>query len=467
MTSMTFKNSIQARLVRNFILIILISVLAFEALLVYFTRFYFYNNIESILTNQIKTASDFYTRYFSDVPLDVNIMDNADLFWKQTTGQVQIVGNNGEVLLDSQGLESGEYVSGNDFKQAQQGKKGVWVGRLNTGSEQIMIVSYPLKSDTEQVGVVRFITSLKDVDKIIFNISMIFIIIGIVVILVAGTISIALAHSIIYPLKNVTGAAELMAEGNLDVRISKSRNDEIGKLSDTLNYMASEIQKREAIKNDFISTVSHELRTPLTSIKGWANTIIDDDYSDREILSDGLNIIVKESDRLTDMVEELLDFSRFVSGNVELKKEETDVCSIIDHIEKQMSDRAKKEKIAFSVKCEKMPILDLDRNRITQLLINLLGNAFSFTPQNGTVALSAFLESENIVFRVEDTGCGISPEELPLVTEKFYKGKSSNSHTGLGLSICDEIVKLHNGSLDIESQLDKGTIVTVRIPYGG
>ncbi len=467
MTSMTFKNSIQARLVRNFILIILISVLAFEALLVYFTRFYFYNNIESILTNQIKTASDFYTRYFSDVPLDVNIMDNADLFWKQTTGQVQIVGNNGEVLLDSQGLESGEYVSGNDFKLAQQGKKGVWVGRLNNGSEQIMIVSYPLKSDTEQVGVVRFITSLKDVDKIIFNISMIFIFIGIVVILVAGTISIVLAHSIIHPLKNVTGAAELMAEGNLDVRISKSRNDEIGKLSDTLNYMASEIQKRERIKNDFISTVSHELRTPLTSIKGWANTIIDDDYSDKEILSDGLNIIVKESDRLTDMVEELLDFSRFVSGNVELKKEKTDVSSIIDYIEKQMSDRAKKEKISFIVKCENIPIVELDRNRITQLLINLLGNAFNFTPQNGKVALISYFEDDNIVFRVEDTGCGISPEELPLVTEKFYKGNSSNSHTGLGLSICDEIVKLHNGSLNIESELDKGTIVTVRIPFGG
>lgn len=462
---MAVTNSIQARLVRNFILIILISVLAFEALLIYFTRFYFYNNVESILTNQIKTASDFYTRYFSDVPLEVNIMDNADLFWKQTTGQVQIVKNNGEVLLDSQGLESGEHVSSSDFKSAQQGKKGVWIGRLNNGKEQVMIVSYPLKSDVEQVGVMRFITSLSDVDKIIFNISTIFIVIGITVILVAGTISIALAHSIVHPLKNVTGAAEVMAQGNLDVRINKNRNDEIGKLSDTLNYMATEIQKRERIKNDFISTVSHELRTPLTSIKGWANTIIDDDYNDREILSDGLNIIVKESDRLTDMVEDLLDFSRFISGNVELRKEKTDVRSIINYIEKQMSNRAKKEKISFNVSCENMPMIELDQNRIKQLLINLLGNAFNFTLQEGRVNLSSFKDGEYIVFRVEDTGCGISPEELPLVREKFYKGKSSKSHTGLGLSICDEIVKLHNGSLDMESELDKGTIVTVRIPY--
>jgi hypothetical protein len=144
---MTTGNSIQARLVRNFILIILISVLAFEGLLVYFTRFYFYNNVESILTNQIKTASDFYTRYFSNVPLEVNILDNADLFWKQTTGQVQIVRNSGEVLLDSQGLESGELVTSSDFKEALQGKKGVWTGKLNNGKEHVMIVSYPLKSD--------------------------------------------------------------------------------------------------------------------------------------------------------------------------------------------------------------------------------------------------------------------------------------------------------------------------------
>jgi signal transduction histidine kinase len=462
---MTTGNSIQARLVRNFILIILISVLAFEGLLVYFTRFYFYNNVESILTNQIKTASDFYTRYFSNVPLEVNILDNADLFWKQTTGQVQIIRNSGEVLLDSQGLESGERVTSSDFKEALQGKKGVWTGKLNNGKERVMIVSYPLKSDVEQVGVMRFITSLSDVDRIIFNISMIFVFIGIAVILVAGVISIILAHSIVHPLKDVTGAAELMAEGNLEVQITKNRNDEIGKLSDTLNYMAREIQNRERIKNDFISTVSHELRTPLTSIKGWANTIIDDDFNDRDILGDGLNIIVKESDRLTDMVEELLDFSRFVSGKVVLKKEKSDVSSIIEYIEKQMSDRAKKEKIDFSVKYEKMPMIDLDKNKIKQVLINLLGNAFAFTPEDGKVTLDSYKEGDFAVFKVEDTGCGISPEELPLVTEKFYKGKSSKSHTGLGLSICDEIVKLHNGSLDIQSQLDKGTAVTVRIPY--
>ncbi len=461
------KKSIKTRLVGNFIIIILISVLAFEGLLVYFTRFYFYSNMENILTNQVETASDFYTRYFSNVPLEVNIIDNSDVFWKQTNAQVQIVSAEGIVLLDSEGLEGPGKISEKDFLEALKGRKGVWTGNTiaGGGKEHVMAVSYPLKSDAEQVGVLRFITSLKDVDKIIFNITLIFIIIGIFVIAVSVVISLILAHSIVHPLKDVTNAAELMARGELDTRISKSRDDEIGLLSDTLNYMVREVQNRERVKNDFISLVSHELRTPLTSIKGWANTIIDDDFTDREILKDGLNIIVKESDRLTNMVEELLDFSRFVSGKVELKKEKTDVSGIIDYIEKHMSTRAKKENIGFSAECEDMPEIELDKNKIKQVLINLLGNSFKFTQQGGIVALKAFFEDGFAIFRVEDNGCGISGEELPLVKEKFFKGKNSNSQTGLGLSICDEIIKMHGGELKIESELGKGTVVIVRLPY--
>lgn len=458
--------SIRTRLVGNFIVIILISVLTFEALLIYFTRFYFYNNVESILTNQIKTASDFYTQYYSNVPLDVNIIDNADIFWKQTDAEVQIIQQTGAIVLDSEGVINDKALKSDDFKSAQKGKKGIWTGRKESGGEHIMAVSYPLRSDSEQVGVLRFVTSLAKIDKIIMNISLIFILIGIFVIMVSAVISIILAHSILLPLKKVTEAAGLMASGNLDARINKDRNDEIGRLSDTLNYMAKEIQNRENVKNDFISMVSHELRTPLTSIKGWASTIIDDGFNDREILNDGLNIIVKESDRLTNMVEELLDFSRFAASKAELKKEETDIGTLVEFVKKQMSTRAVKEGINFSVSCEPLPMLNLDRNKMKQVLINLLGNSFKFTQPGGYVSLSLYLDADNnAVFRVEDNGCGISEEELPMVKEKFFKGKSSNSQTGLGLAICDEIVKMHDGSLKIKSELSKGTVAEVRLPF--
>lgn len=460
------QKSIRARLVGNFIIIILISVLAFEGLLIYFTRFYFYGNVESILTNQVRTASDFYAQYFSNVSLEVNIIDNTDVFWRQTNAQVQIIQKDGIVLLDSEGMGSEQKVQTADFKDAVQGEKGVWTGFIQGGGrkEHIMAVAYPLKADGEQVGVIRFVTSLSDIDRIIFNISGIFIIIGVVVVLVTIIISVILAHSIVHPLRDITSAAGMMAKGNLDIRIKKGRNDEIGVLSDTLNYMVTEVQNRERIKNDFISMVSHELRTPLTSIKGWASTIIDDEFTDREIIQDGLNIIVKESDRLTNMVEELLDFSRFVSEKVELDRQKTDVSQLIDYIRKHMITRAKKENINFTAVCEEIPEIDLDRNKLKQVLLNLLGNAFKFTQPGGNVALRAFHDQGQVVFKVEDNGCGISSEELPFVKEKFYKGKNSKSQTGLGLSICDEIVRLHNGELTIESRQGEGTVVTVKIP---
>jgi signal transduction histidine kinase len=369
----------------------------------------------------------------------------------------------GEVVLDSEGIIHNDLLQSEDFKTALKNEKGVWIGRKNSG-EHIMAVSYQLKSDSGGVGVLRFLTSLDEIDAIIMNISLIFICIGIFVILIAIIMSILLALSIVRPLKVVMEAAELMASGNLEVRINKDKNDEIGKLADTLNYMAMEIQNRDNIKNDFISMVSHELRTPLTSIKGWADTISDDGFNDREILNDGINIIIKECDRLTKMVEELLDFSRFISNKDELQKEETDITIIVDYIRKQMSKRAIKEKISFSVTCEKLPPICLDRDKIKQVLINLIGNSLQFTPPGGSVSLTAFGDKDCLVFHVEDTGCGISSEELPFVKEKFFKGRTSKSQTGLGLTICDEIIKMHNGSLTINSQLNMGTVVEVRLP---
>ncbi len=460
------RKSIGRRLAANFVIIILVSVIAFEALLVYFTRFYFYGNIESILTNQIRTAADFYSQYYSNVSLEVNIIDNAEVFWKQTNAQVQIIQKDGVIVLDSEGADNRQKLETGDFKAALQGKKGVWTGYVHSNGkrEHVMAVSYPLTTDSELTGVLRFITSLSYVDKTVFNISGIFILIGISVILVAVIISLIIAHSIVRPIKDITAAARSMAKGNLDIRIRKDRNDEIGVLSDTLNYMVTEIQNREQIKNDFISMVSHELRTPLTSIKGWATTIIDDEYSDREIMTDGLNIIVKESDRLTSMVEDLLDFSSFVSGKVKLNKEKTDISELIDYVAKHMSTRAKDENLMFVTECAELPEALIDRNRLQQVLINLLGNSFKFTPSGGSIHLRVFYEDENIIFVVEDTGCGINSEELPLVKEKFYKGKNSKSQTGLGLSICDEIVRLHGGELIIKSKVGEGTQVTVKIP---
>ena len=291
--------------------------------------------------------------------------------------------------------------------------------------------------------------------------------IGLVVIFISGIVSLFLANSIVKPLQEVTEVAEKMANGQLKVRSNVIIKDEIGKLSDTLNYMAEELIKKEQIKNDFISSVSHELKTPLTSIKGWAITLKSEDLCENEILLDGLNIIEKESDRLTNMVEDLLDFSKFVSGRIKLEKDYFYIKDTIEIIGKQLTPRAINNKIDFKLNLDsKLSTILGDEDRIKQVLINLIDNAFKFTPEGGKVEVNAREEEERLIIKIKDTGYGISEEDLPHILEKFYKGKSSQSHSVIGLSICDEIVKLHNGSMEILSTIDEGTTVIVKLPSG-
>lgn len=456
--------SIKKRLVFNFVFIIVITVVILEIFLISSIRQYYYKNLESTLLNQIQTSANLYQKYFSDATLQENVLNNVDTFWKQTSAQVEIIDMDGKVLMDSIGVTPKDIKEMEDVKRAIEGEIGKWIGSVEYDIEKVMAVSYPLYSGGQQVGVLRFIASLREINRDIKKIAYVFIAFGGLVTLITGLVSIFLANTITGPLEEVTIVAEKMAMGDYHTENRKKSDDEIGKLSDILNYMAKEIIKKDQIKNDFISSVSHELRTPLTSIKGWAVTLKQDN-EDRQILSDGLEIIEKESDRLTLMVEELLDFSKFESGKITLKMKPVNLPEVLGHIKKQLMPRAIREQIDFQVDyIDEFPLICSDENRLKQVLINLLDNAFKFTPINGKISLLAKLEGNNIIITIKDTGCGVHSQDLPKIKEKFYKGKSSNSQNGIGLSISDEIIKMMGGSLDIESQVDEGTSIMITLP---
>lgn len=456
--------SIKGRLVGYFMFIIIITVVIMEVSFINIVKHNYYKNLEDTLTNQIKVSSELYLRYFSDASLHENVLNNVDTFWKQTAAQVEIIDTSGSIIMDSIGIIPDDVSHMSDIKKALHGQKGTWIGNVKYDKDKVMAISYPLKSDENIVGAIRFITSLGEINKAIRNIALVFIIFGILVVFVTSAVSIFLANTIIGPLKEVTATAEKMASGNYKVECRKKLNDEIGKLSDTLNYMAQEILNKDQLKNGFILSVSHELRTPLTSIKGWAVTL-KEGYENKEMLMDGLDIIEKESDRLTHMVEELLDFSKFISGKIIMEKRPVNVADTMEYIAKQLQARAARENISFNISyTQDIPTVHLDENRLKQVFVNLLDNAFRFTPSGGSVDFTACTSNSNLVFHVKDTGCGISREELPKVKEKFYKGKSSKSRNGIGLSICDEIIRLMNGSFDIKSELNKGTDVTIILP---
>lgn len=462
------KKSIKTRLVKNFMLIIVITVVILEIVLINGVKDYYYKNIEDILSNQIEFSISYYLRYFSSETLEDIIIDDVDVFWQHTTAQVQILNGDGKLLMDSLGINNDDTKLLPDIKKAMNGEKGVWIGKVDYNIDTVMSVSIAIKDQDRVVGIIRFITSLKETNYIIKTISILLIWMGIAVVFISGMVSIFLANSIVKPLQEVTKVAEKMADGQLKVRSNINLQDEIGKLSNTLNYMAEELIKKEQIKNDFISSVSHELRTPLTSIKGWAITLKSEDLQGNEIVLDGLDIIEKESDRLSNMVEDLLDFSRFVSGRINLEKDEFQIKDTIQMIWKQLSPRAANNKITFIKEIDQnLGYMLGDENRIKQVLINLLDNAFKFSSEGGKVILQAYKDDDILNLVVIDNGEGISEEDLPNVREKFYKGKNSKSHSGIGLSICDEIVKLHYGSMEISSNINSGTTVVVKLPLKG
>lgn len=462
-------SSIKKRLVGNFMLVIIITVLILEFFLFNAVRQYYYTSVEEILSNQITFSSDFFSRYFPSNKIEDLIIDETGMFSRQTDAQVQILDLEGRVLLDSIGAEhSTDIINTSDVLKAIEGDKGTWIGDVEYDTSSVIAISHPLTVDGETIGILRYISSLMETNIIIRDIYKLLLIIGAMVIVISGIVSLFLANTIIRPLSEVTTIAEKMADGQLKIRSKKRFNDEIGKLSDTLNYMAEELIRKEQLKNDFISSVSHELRTPLTSIKGWAITLKSDESNDKRLLDDGLNIIEKESDRLSNMVDELLDFSKLASGRITVEKEEVNIVDAIEQIGKQFKPRANDKNIKFNITYQSdLPKIVADKNRMKQVLLNLLDNAFKYTPEDGEVTLLVSENNNNIIIKIEDNGSGIPEKDLPYITEKFYKGKNSKSSSGLGLSICNEIIKLHDGIMEIKSELNEGTMVIVSLPIKG
>ena len=228
--------------------------------------------------------------------------------------------------------------------------------------------------------------------------------------------------------------------------------------------MTQEIQKSEKLKDEFISSISHELRTPLTSINGWSETLQLDNIS-KEELSMGLNIIQDEAQRLIKLVEELLDFSRLSSDRIKLNVEEVNIETLVVSVVNQLRSMAveKNIRLTFEFVNQNMKTIYADKNRLRQVLINLLQNSIKFTPNDGNifVGVNQFDHTTEVVVR--DNGIGISEQNLSKVSSKFFQEDFHKSGSGLGLAISDEIIKLHGGKMVIRSKKDEGTEITFNV----
>lgn len=460
------KNKIGKRLVRSFLIIILITISIIDIFLLFAFSSYYYNNISKELIQRMEVSLEIYRRDYSDKSIEDLIYEDSDIFLSNTNAEVQILDKDKNLLSDSIGRLASNPIETSDVLAAEGGEIKTWKGEESQTGEAIMSVAGPIKNNEgETIGYLRFISSMEEVKAAIFKTIISLLIFTLFVALLTTTVSLLISKSIVRPILELTEVAKTMLKGNYEEKAKVFEDDEIGELAKTLNAMSDEIINKDRIKNDFISSISHELRTPLTSIKGWAVVLKDAKEDEKDLMEDGLNIIENEADRLAKMVEELLDFSRYISGRITLNKEIIDISQTCLDISKQMRPRAKSNNIELITDLPKESILiNADENRIKQLLINLLDNAIKFTSDKGWVKFQMLKEDDKVQIMISDNGMGMTKEELAHVKEKFYKGKHSKSHSGIGLSISDEITKLHQGSLEIFSEENIGTTVKVSLP---
>ncbi|MBE6777912.1 MAG: HAMP domain-containing histidine kinase [Ruminococcaceae bacterium] len=462
------RRSLTGRWFRNAFGIIVIFLLLLGLLFAGMMRFYYHQGVQTAL----ESRAELYQRTLElsedaqSLPWAARSRELIAYFTDKDKMELQVLDADGQVLLSSTGFVPTEDSQPEDYRQALSAENGQGVcdGR-NSAGESVMALTV-LESDTkgQTIGALRYVVSLTQVNRQVWL--MTFLLFGVMLLIVffvalSGSYFI---NSIVNPVADIGRTARRIAMGEYDARLEKRYDDEIGDLCDTINFMAGEIGAAEKVKNEFISSVSHELRTPLTAIKGWSETL-QASPEDAQLTAQGLAVIGKEADRLYSLVEELLDFSRMESGHIKLRREPLDVLAELEEAVFLYEDRARRAGIRLQY-CEgkDLPPIIGDGDRLKQVFVNLLDNAVKYSHEGDRIRVEAVSVSQTVQIVISDTGIGIAEEELPRVRQKFYQVDPGASGSGLGLALVDEIVRLHGGTVDIDSQSGVGTTVTVTLP---
>ena len=380
--------------------------------------------------------------------------------------ELWVLDKDGTVVSTSSGFGVVENKSNwTDYKNALKEESGKAFCNLHTShGEPVTAMSHIIRSnDGKTIGALRYIVSTEDLQKQLIVMLFVTIISFLIIILLIANSGAYFVSSIVDHVTEICVTTGEIAKGNFDVRLNNDYNDEIGELCNSINYMAKQLASIEKMKNEFISTVSHEIRTPLTAIKGWGETI--NNFSDNEELTKkGLEVIIDETNRLSSLVEQLLDFSSIQNNTICLMSEVVDVHAIIIKAIDIFEQKAQINKMNFLIENIDRVYVKGDSDRLINVFVNIIDNAIKYSGKEKELKINTEIDGDKIAIRFSDNGSGISEKDLPHVKEKFYKANTSVRGAGIGLSVCDEIIRLHSGNLNIYSKQEVGTTVEIVLP---
>ena len=432
---------------------------------------YYDTNLRSGLETKAKTTTDFFSNYISQSYNEYyqSCIKFAKTFEEKDRLELQFISTSGKIVASSYGKFAGRSPSTPEIQQAMDSQQTrVFKGRNPSTGERILAVSSPMiYSNGEVIGVLRYVTSLRNADLQILMIALIAATVGLLFIGAIFFMSSFFIKSILVPVSQINATAKRIAAGSYGVQIPQQYDDEIGELVNTINDMSVKIGQSEKTQTEFISSVSHELRTPLTAISGWGETLLTSENLDAETRR-GVVIIAREAKRLTGMVEELLEFTRMQDGRFTLHVETADILAEFEDTVFMYGSRLKQEGISLHYDgCEEeIPEIPCDVARMRQVFLNILDNAAKHGGDGKRIDASIAQEGGFVVICIRDYGPGIPEEELPRVKMKFYKGSSKARGSGIGLAVCEEIITMHGGTLTLENADGGGTLVTISIPIG-
>ena len=431
---------------------------------------YYYSNMESDMRHRAKSTTEFFADYLNQNYNEFyqSCINYAQGFEDRNNIELQFINAKGQLVASSYGQWAGTSPVTTEIQQAVSTRSiRPYVGVDPATGERIIAVSSPMiYSNGEVIGVLRYVSSTALIDRQIALVAVISLICMLVVVLVVVISSSVFMRSIMLPVNEITEKAKRIAGGTYGIQIEKKYNDEIGELADVINELSAQINSNEKMQTEFISSLSHELRTPLTAITGWSETLLDAPTMDQEETRRGMKIILREAKRLTEMVVDLLDFTRMQDGRMTLNMEPTELRSEFEDTVYMYGSRLAQDgiKLNYLDNDDDIPEMLCDPKRLRQVFLNILDNAAKHGGEGKRIDASIHEEGDFVAVRIRDYGPGIPEDEIPLVKRKFYKGSSKARGSGIGLAVCDEIVSMHGGTLTLENAEGGGTLVTVSLP---
>lgn len=445
-----------------------------------------YNTVQQQRQGNLALQTQNISPPTADLPPDLNNLNNATVELSALLDtHIRLLDAEGVVIIDSRHLTQGQTLAHDPLvAQALTGRYArrtddsifdIWgianrsAGAGNLEQEPAMHLALPVMVEDSIVGVVYLSQPLRDVIAVLNDVRRLWVTATLIALGLSALVGLLLSRAIANPVRRLTAAANAVAAGRLDQQVPVKSNDELGRLSRSFNQMTTRLQAARQMQLDMVSNVSHELRTPLTSIKGLLETLRGGAVDDPEVRDSFLEMAEDQANRLIRMVKDLLLLSRVDTETLRLQKTPTSlprlVQDTVDYLSFQAEGKDLHVDITLNTRCD---TINIDPDRIEQVLLNLLDNAIKYSTPGGGIFITARDETEHVLIEIKDEGIGIPSDELQRIGERFYRADKARSRaeggSGLGLAIARSLVEAHGGTLWLDSEEGRGTVVRFILP---